>query len=162
MREPISNPDHGLRLTFAPEPSAPLHQFCGTNTIKDASCPYCQKPLLRVLSLSANDPQLNLDPSKTPIVHLLYCWTCSIPYGVFSYRILRDGSLQLLEVPPIYKEAFGPDGPYEGYTGQFPLRLVALTPLTQSEHQSQLQAWSDEELSMDHGRKNTRSEDCRS
>ena len=60
-----------------------------------------------------------MEPSKTQVIHLLYCWTCSIPFGVFRYRLMEDSSVQILEVPPAYEYAFGAEGPYEGYTGTF-------------------------------------------
>jgi hypothetical protein len=120
-----------------------MHEFCGPNEIENARCPNCPRPLLRILSLSGTDPRLNLDPSKTPAVHLLYCWTCSIPFGIFSYRILRDGGVQLLQVPETHAYAFGPDGPYDGYTGHFPLKKVGLTRLRQDEQRGQRAAQRD-------------------
>lgn len=149
MSERLSNPNHGLWLNFTPGPSDVVHEFCGPNDLEGAGCPYCCKPLIRVLSLAATDSRLNLDPSRTAKVHLLYCWTCSIPYGVFSYRILEDGSIELLQVPPTLESAFGRDGPYDGYTGHFPLRLVALRQLAITEHQRQRAAQSDEDLALD-------------
>ncbi|MCU1235577.1 MAG: hypothetical protein JWP63_3544 [Candidatus Solibacter sp.] len=145
----ISDPDHGLWLNFSPKPSDSVHHFCGPNDIEGASCPYCRKPLIRVLSLAATDSRLNLDPSKTAKVHLLYCWTCSIPYGVFSYRILNNGSIELLQIPPTWESAIGPDGPYDGYTGHYPQKLVALRQLEIAEHQRQLAAQSDIDLALE-------------
>jgi hypothetical protein len=68
------------------------------------------------------------------VVHLLYCWTCSIPFGDFSYRVEADGSISLLQVPARQPESeFGLSGPYDGYIGVFPHRYVALRPLTVDE-----------------------------
>ena len=50
--------------------------------------------------------------------------------------------------PPAYEYAFGAEGPYEGYTGTFPLRTVGLVQLTDSEHQRQLAAQSDADLAL--------------
>jgi hypothetical protein len=105
------------------------HEFCGTHEIRGASCPNCNKPLLRILSLSAKDHVLALDEAKTPVVHLLYCWTCSIPYGEFSYKINRDGSVDMLQIPKPQPYDFGIDGPYDGYTGVYPLQKVILEPI---------------------------------
>jgi len=130
------NPEWGYKLDFSPSPSAVLHAFCGEHTIHGANCPNCNKPLLRLLSLNAADRVLNLDAARHPRVHLLYCWTCSIPYGEFSYRIGRDGSVTVLSVPPRKPDSeFGPEGPYDGYTGIFRRAEVALEPLSENEQQ---------------------------
>jgi hypothetical protein len=150
MYERISrDSEDGHWLNFDPEPSETAHQFCGTNDTQGANCPTCFKPLLRILSLSAMDARLHIDPAQTEVIHLFYCWTCSIPYGIFSYRIKQDGTVELLEVPPTWESAFGPEGPYENYTGQFPLRKVGLRPLTEEEEQQQEAAQSDDDLACD-------------
>jgi hypothetical protein len=89
--------------------------------------------LLRLLTLDAKDGRLNLDPTRHPLVHLLYCWTCSIPFGEFSYRVNPDGGVELLRVPPRQgpNVEHGEAGPYDGYTGKFPHRQVALRPLSE-------------------------------
>ncbi len=134
------NPEWGYKLNFSPTPSELLHDFCGRHDINGAVCPNCNKPLLRLLSLSARDRALNFDDARHPVVHLLYCWTCSIPYGEFSYQINRDGSVEILEVPPRQPKAeFGPEGPYDGYTGLFPHRDVSLQPLSDTQ-QKELEA----------------------
>ena len=129
---PNGNPNRGYRLTFYPMPGEVQHEFCGNHEIRGATCPHCHKPLLRILSLSASDQALNLDAAKTPIVHLLYCWTCSIPFGEFAYKINADGSIELIRVPERYEYEFGAAGPYDGYTGVFPPRKVALTPVDEN------------------------------
>jgi hypothetical protein len=133
-------PEWGCKLDFSPAASEILHDFCGQHEILGAVCPNCNKPLLRLLSLHSKDPLLNFDHKRHPSVHLLYCWTCSIPYGEFSYEINADGSVKLLEIPPRQPESeFGPEGPYDGYTGVFTARHVALKPLSDAE-QRQLKA----------------------
>jgi len=112
-------------------------------------CPNCSKPLLRILSLSAADSRLDVDPEKTGVVHLLYCWTCSIPYGVFSYRIRQNGSVELVEVPPAWEGQFGPAGPYDGYTGQYALKRVGLIPLPEQEQTRQKSAQLDMDLAFE-------------
>ncbi len=89
------NPEWGYKLNFAPNPSEVSHEFCGPNDIIGALCPNCNKPLLRLLSLDAKDRVLNLDVTRSRVVHLLYCWTC-IPFGEFSYQIKSDGRVQIL------------------------------------------------------------------
>jgi hypothetical protein len=127
------NPATGYWLNFASSPGAILHEFCGPNTIPGAECPNCVKPLLKVALLSAADPALELDPARIPFVPLLYCWTCAIPYGEFRYSIRADGSVEILTFLDSYDEAFGPDGPYEGYTGEFPSNRFSLEPQAEEE-----------------------------
>jgi hypothetical protein len=122
-------PEWGYALDFSPRSGEATHEFCGENKIGGAVCPYCNKPLLRLLSLNATDSVLEIDKEKTPAVHLLYCWTCSIPYGEFSYVVNRDGTVTFVNVPPVYKDALGPDGPYDDYTGIFAGHQVALRPI---------------------------------
>lgn len=136
----IGNPEWGYAVDFSPKPDDVIHQFCGVNNIPGAICPYCKKPLLRVLSLNAKDARLGIAPEKTAYVHLLYCWTCSIPYGEFSYKIKSDGGVEIVNLPPVYQGALGPDGPYDDYTGTFAAKDVALRPLTEST-QRDLVAW---------------------
>jgi len=142
--QPNGNPERGYMLDFSPPDSAFTHDFCGDHNIEGANCPNCDKPLLKLLSLHAGDPVLNLDPSRQPVVHLLYCWTCSIPYGDFSYRIRQNGSVQILSVPPRMKYEFGPEGPYDGYTGRFPRRRVRLHPLSDDIQQALKARWMGE------------------
>jgi hypothetical protein len=144
-----TNPEWGFSLNFDPGPGDVVHEFCGPHEIEGATCPNCSKPLLRLVSLSSTDKRLNVDPARTPTVHLLYCWRCSIPYGVFSYLIREDSGIELLELPPTNEYAFGPKGPYDGYTGTFPLKKVGLAPLSEEEHQKQKVAQSDVDLALE-------------
>jgi hypothetical protein len=107
-----------------------LHDFCGPHDIAGAFCPNCNKPLLRLLSLYARDGRLHINSDSTSVVHLLYCWTCSIPFGEFSYRLGADGSVELLKVPARYEHEIGLKGPYGGYTGIFQNRRVSLQPMS--------------------------------
>jgi len=125
----------GYWLNFAPPSGANLHEFCGPNTIAGAMCPNCAKTLLKLAVLSAADSALELDPARTPSLPLLYCWTCAIPYGEFRYSIRADGSVEILTFLDSYKDAFGPDGPYDGYTGQFPPRSFCMEPQSGEEMQ---------------------------
>lgn len=113
-------PEIGYWLNFSPPPDVHTHEFCGPNIILGAHCPNCDKPLLKLAAFSAADPALELDPARVPSLPLLYCWTCAIPYGDFRYRIQPDGSVKIVTFLDRYEDAFGPDGPYDGYTGHFP------------------------------------------
>lgn len=46
----------------------------------------------------------------------------------------------MLNVPSEYEYAFGPSGPYDGYTGHFPLKKIGLRPLIEDEHRRQVDA----------------------
>jgi hypothetical protein len=141
--QPAGDPESGYRLNFDPSPSAIFHDFCGENKIEGASCPHCKKPLLRLLTLNTNDEALNIDPKTLPAVHLLYCWNCSIPFGEFSYKIENDGSVVLLQYPPRMPESeHGPDGPRDGYTGEFVHRRVSLDGIGQEEQARYKDFWN--------------------
>jgi len=128
--QPNGNPEHGYVLNFLPENDAVQHEFCGAHQIGGAVCPYCNKPLVRILSFNAIDPALDLNQDEMPFVPLLYCWTCSIPYGEFSYKIKPDGSIEIVQIPERQPDSeFGLEGPYDGYSGIYPLRFVSLQPM---------------------------------
>ena len=123
-----SLPEQGYALEFE---SSGRHEFAGAHQVAGAQCPRCAKPFLRLASLDAKDAAIEVEPAKIPAVHLLYCWTCSVPFGRFSYRINPDGSVEIVEFPEPYPYEFGAAGPYAGYTGEYPLQRVSLVPLTQ-------------------------------
>jgi hypothetical protein len=133
--QPKGNPEWGYWLNFSPLPAEVQHDFCGTPEIAGATCPNCEKPLLRLLSLNAKDQKLNIEPAHNSVVHLLYCWTCTIPYGEFCYKVAKDGSVEILKLPSKHPQIqeFGPAGPYDGYTGIFPERQVSLQAMSESE-----------------------------
>jgi hypothetical protein len=124
-----ADPPQGYWLEFDAEIQNLSHQFCGENQISGAACPVCDKPLLRLLSLDTKDARLNLVNARFPFLHLLYCWTCSIPFGPFVYRIHDDGRIELISYEKDYEYAFGAEGPYDNYPGVFPGRKVGLTPV---------------------------------
>jgi hypothetical protein len=129
--QPDGDPKHAYILNFSPMAGAVQHDFCGSHDIRGATCPNCNKPLLRILSLHARDHVLNLDQTKTLVVPLLYCWTCSIPYGEFSYEVNVDGTIEIVQIPERQPDSeFGLEGPYDGYTGAYPLQTVALEPMS--------------------------------
>jgi hypothetical protein len=129
-------PATGYWLNFALPPGVHLHELCGPNAIPGADCPNCKRPLLKLAVFSAADPVVMLDPARIPSLPLLYCWTCAIPYGEFRYSIQPDGSVQILTFLDKYEDAFGTDGPYDGYTGQFPSTSFCLVPQSEEEQHS--------------------------
>ena len=138
------NPERGYWLNFSPDELEFTHEFCGEHDIPGAVCPNCEKPLLRLLSLNAEDPSPNLDREKTPFVHLFFCWTCALPYDDFTYRVTKDGGIELLEVLSGFEGAFGKDGPYDRYTGAFPMKKVSLRPQSNAESERLARRWTDE------------------
>jgi len=140
--QPAGDPEWGYLVKFAPSATDILHDFCGENFIAAAFCPNCQRPFTRLMSLNTADKALNIERYTLPTVHLLYCWTCSIPFGTFSYKMNNDGSVELLTLPPRKPDSeHGPNGPYDGYTGLFPHRLVALESLSPEEQLKQRNYW---------------------
>ena len=131
-----AEPAQGYWLDFAEGGGGPTHEFGGAHQVPGSECPTCHKPLLRLLTLDSTDKRLNLSTFVAPRVHLLYCWTCSIPYGDFCYELLQDGGVNILSCKVGDPGAFGPDGPYDGYPGVFPGRLVTLKPLTEEEQRA--------------------------
>jgi hypothetical protein len=129
-------PETGYRLNFSPPPGAFTHEFCGSNAVPGAQCPNCEKPLLKLASFSASDSALILDPARFATLPLLYCWTCALPYGEFQYKIHPDGSVGILKYLESCDGAFGPDGPYDGYTGEF--RAIAFNLERQSDEEQRL------------------------
>ena len=143
--QPSGNPGSGYWLNFSPNPLDVLHDFCGAHAIGGAVCPNCNKPFTRLLSLYAKDRRLSFDATRHSVVHLLYCWTCSIPFGDFSYRVDADGAIEVLQVPPRQPQSeFGLKGPYDGYTGVFPHLQIALQALTVEEQNKLLARRSDD------------------
>ena len=55
----------------------------------------------------------------------------------------------MLEVPPPSDGQFGLDGPYDGYSGQYALKRVALMALSKEEQGKQLAAQSDSDLALE-------------
>lgn len=92
------------------------HEFCGPNNLQGASCPNCDKPLLKFLSLDVADPRLELKDSPFETLPLLFCWTCNIAQDEFIYKIHTDGVIELMH--------YGKGGtqtkfPYGGYPAYF-------------------------------------------
>jgi hypothetical protein len=132
-KQSAGSPEVGYWLNFSPPPGTLTHEFCGSNAVPGAQCPNCERPLLKLATFSADDPALMLDRARITSLPLFYCWTCSIPYGEFRYKVLADGSIQILNYLETYDGAFGPDGPYDGYTGQFQAKRFRLEPQTDEE-----------------------------
>lgn len=128
-------PERGYLLTFPEAPALGPHRMAGTNSIRGAGCPNCNKPLLRVLTLDTKQLPFQLTPNPPPFLHLLYCWTCAIPYGPLVYRLDTDAGIELLDYMKECEGAFGPEGPYDGYTGKFREVHVGLQGLTDEQEE---------------------------
>jgi hypothetical protein len=93
--------------------------FCGQHSINGGICPNCNKPLLRLLSLNVSTilPSCPMD-----VLHFLFCWTCEIAQGVFSYKFTTN-AIEVLE----YKVGqIVLDFPYDNYPIFFPEKRVQL------------------------------------
>lgn len=135
-------PEHGYLLTSPGDPKVGPHRMGGTQSIRGADCPNCKKPLLRVLTIDTSRSPFALTPSPPKFIHLLYCWTCAIPYGPLAYRLETDGAVELIEYLKEYDGVFGPEGPYDGYTGKFREVCVGLEALTEEEEELALLVWA--------------------
>jgi hypothetical protein len=148
--QPAGDPEWGYRLNFSPAPKDILHDFCGENQVPGAICPNCERPFTRLLSLHANDSALNLNRDKFSIIHLVYCWTCSIPFGDFTYKIEKDGSIKIVVLPPRQPDAeHGLDGPYDGYVGTFPEKHVSIDSISAEDQLKLRQYWEATDSSRD-------------
>jgi len=129
-----ANPLGPHLLTFSGPLEDRPHTFCPGQTVAGADCPNCQKPLLCLLSLQTSKLPLRTSLPQAPVaIHLLYCWTCAIPFGPFSYRIHEDGRVEILQYLDRYSGCFGLAGPYDGYTGRYPESQVGLRALSVEE-----------------------------
>lgn len=128
----LANPAQPYLLTFSGNPEELPHRFCPKDPAPGSDCPNCKKPLLHLLSLDTTSLPFLVRP-HLPAIHLLYCWTCAIPYDRFRYRIQSDGSVEILQALDKYEYSFGAGGPYDGYTGIFPESPVGLRALSVEE-----------------------------
>lgn len=131
-------PERGYLLTFAEDSALGPHRMAGVNSIPGAGCPNCNKPLLRLLTLDTSQLPFRLIPSPPPFIHLLYCWTCAIPYAPLVYRLDAEGGVELLDYRKECEGAFGIEGPYDGYTGEFREVRVGLRGLTDEQEEQAL------------------------
>lgn len=148
--QPVGDPEWGYSLNFNPSPNEALHDFCGENDVAGGSCPNCARSLTKLLALHAKDPLLNLDRDRLSVVHLVYCWTCSIPFGEFSYKVEKDGSVTILSFPPRQPDAeHGLKGPYDGYTGIFPKIEISLKSIEAKDQMNLRQRWESNDREID-------------
>lgn len=106
-----------------------IHRFCGVNTTAGAVCPNCKRPLLRFILLNLSDPLLVdlrrvLQCSELPV---LWCWTCTLSQGWFSYELADDGRSVILRSVQIGDPS--PGFPYEDYPVAFPGGGAKLLPV---------------------------------
>ena len=121
-----STPTKGYFVHFGRNAGITLsyrHEFCGPNDLQGASCPNCNKPLLRFLSLDVADPILELEDSPFEALPLLFCWTCNVAQDEFIYKIHADGAIELLHYG---KGGIQTNFPYGDYPVFFPGMSVTL------------------------------------
>jgi len=79
-------------ITVASDENTPYHHyFNGPHSIPGAHCPNCDRPLLCFLTLDTRDPRLCMMDMPFSALPLLYCWTCTISFEEFYYRLNADG-----------------------------------------------------------------------
>ena len=122
-------PSKGLLIELVDEQSISRsykHYYCGIHDAHGVECPNCKKPLLRFLSLDTRDPRLELSDCPFKALPLLFCWTCKIAYDVFSYKILENNSIAIINYR---KGLIGNNFPYEDYPDHFREKPIILVPI---------------------------------
>jgi hypothetical protein len=112
------------------------HVFCGPPVLKGSTCPNCRKSLIQFLALDTRDPRLGLGGWRSSVVPLLFCWTCNVAQGSFSYRV-GAARVRLLR----YRRGGVQTGfPYADYPAEFPRAAARLrsVPRTQAETAARL------------------------
>lgn len=117
----------GYLLTIG-EDTQGQHYWGGENHLKGGECPNCQKPLFRHLTIDCTDSRLqsqfgNLGCSQLP---LLYCMRCELCFYDFSYRLIDDSEVEIVE-----NHEGGPCPDWVPLMGcdEFPYRHAMLTPV---------------------------------
>lgn len=108
------------------------HEFCGEHSVDGASCPNCDKPLLRLVSLDMSAKEVSRIESFGDRLNLFFCWTCPISQEEFIYEVLEDGGVKILKYG---KGESYIDFPYDQYPVFFPLRAFDLEKLTSNEQE---------------------------
>jgi hypothetical protein len=104
------------------------HQFCGAHDVPSAWCPNCEGPLLRFVAFDTRDARLGLGEVPSGTLSLFYCWRCPAAQGPFSYRVLEDGDISLLQCEPGSPET---DFPYSDYPVSFPGARASLLEISE-------------------------------
>jgi hypothetical protein len=103
------------------------HQFCGPHEVAGTWCPNCERPLLRFLALDTRDSRLGLGEVPFATLSLFYCWPCPAAQGPFSYRVLDNGDVSLLQCERGAPETDFPYSEYPVYFPGAPARLMEIT-----------------------------------
>lgn len=104
------------------------HIFGGTHDCGGAWCPNCEMPLMLHLTIDLTDPVIALGGLPTKRIGLFYCMRCALSWHDFSYRIVDDGQIEIME-------AFHGETDWEGWyseggeTDCFPEIAVRLAPI---------------------------------
>jgi hypothetical protein len=106
------------------------HVFCGPCTISGAICPNCAAPLLQFVNFDLSDARIGLAALRARHLPLLFCWRCPLAQAPFAYRLLPDGSVELVACETGKPEN---DFPYPDYPVAFPPATCDLVPLTKAQ-----------------------------
>jgi hypothetical protein len=104
------------------------NKFCGEHNIEGAECPNCKKRLLRFFSVYTDSIDPEIKDFAYGIIHLLYCWTCSISQEKFFYRVLDTKKIELLDYKKGTKQS---DFPYPDYPEYFPIGEIIISKISQ-------------------------------
>ena len=106
------------------------HRFGGSHSSAGAWCPNCDKPLMLYLRLNLQDPLLSFRRALPNLrwLDLFYCMRCALAWRDFSYRVLNEQSIAVVEV---HRGCVSWDEWLEACGGrdEFNERLIALTPI---------------------------------
>jgi len=76
------------------------HIRFGEHAIPGAWCPYCDKPLMRIMELDTHDPRLGMMEFPFSRLPLVYCYKCELCLGPFYYQINSDETITILLTEP--------------------------------------------------------------
>ncbi len=86
----------GQFIKFGNKSSA-RHWLGGRHSCEGAWCTNCELPLMLHLSIDCSDPSLSLSFMPCGELPLFYCMRCSLSWHDFSYRILADSEIEIIE-----------------------------------------------------------------
>lgn len=123
--------DQGYVLHQDPHPPGGIgHTFCGPCTVPGAVCPNCSAPLLQFANFDLGDARLRLSALPARRLPLLFCWRCPLAQAPFAYRLLENGSVELVTYGRGQPES---DFPFPDYPEAFPSVTCDLLPLTKAQ-----------------------------
>jgi hypothetical protein len=109
-----------------------VHLFAGEKLYDGGICPNCNKPLLLLLRINTRDEKVCISSDRLAEVPILFCWTCDVSQGMFSYKVLGKGEISVVE---FQHGEIQSDFPYDNYPVFFPETPIVLEPVSPEEEQ---------------------------